>query len=67
MVISNVIDSSSSCFTGGNLGSSIAAAIAASSNASNNFLSGSGYPIQPLNPKGLFKVTNTPELKEKSS
>src|SRR3989338_10046613 len=64
-VTSNVIESNSLCFQGGNLGSFVAAEIAASSNALNNNLSGNGYPIQPLNPKVLFKVTNMPDLKEK--
>lgn len=62
-VTSNVILSNSSIVTGVNLGSFVAAEIAASTNPSHNFFTGVGYPIHPLRSFSLFIVTKTPELK----
>jgi hypothetical protein len=63
-VTSNIISFNSFVVTDGNLGSSVAAAMAPSIIAYDNFFSGMGNPMHPRSPSGLFSVTNTPELKE---
>ena len=62
-VTSNTKSSRSFILTGENLGSFVEAEIAASINASDNFFTASGYPIQPRNPALSLIVTKTPALK----